>query len=118
MSHPIEFRVYNEIFGEYNLCTTYQCPIFHSGENGTSSSFDHTRPPLHPNGIHTSTNSSTVNGASHHGFSSGKDDDLDNCSDEEFSDLMDQSSDNSLDSAPYPNHVTNPNRSQPHAAMS
>ncbi|XP_048779634.1 transcription factor SOX-13-like isoform X2 [Ostrea edulis] len=88
------------------------------GENGTSSSFDHTRPPLHPNGIHTSTNSSTVNGASHHGFSSNKDDDLDNCSDEEFSDLMDQSSDNSLDSAPYSNHVSNPSRSQPHAAMS
>lgn len=84
-----------------------------SGENGTSSSYDPSRPSLHPNGIHTSANSSSVNG-----FPGNKEDDLDNCSDEELSDMMDQSSDNSLDSVPYSNHVSNTSMNHPHVAMS
>lgn len=83
------------------------------GENGTSSSYDPSRPSLHPNGIHTSANSSSVNG-----FPGNKEDDLDNCSDEELSDMMDQSSDNSLDSVPYSNHVSNTSMNHPHVAMS
>lgn len=84
-----------------------------SGENGTSSSYDPSRPSLHPNGIHTSANGSSVNG-----FPGNKEDDLDNCSDEELSDMMDQSSDNSLDSVPYSNHVSNTSMNHPHVAMS
>lgn len=83
------------------------------GENGTSSSYDPSRPSLHPNGIHTSANGSSVNG-----FPGNKEDDLDNCSDEELSDMMDQSSDNSLDSVPYSNHVSNTSMNHPHVAMS
>ncbi|XP_022302935.1 uncharacterized protein LOC111110636 isoform X2 [Crassostrea virginica] len=84
------------------------------GENGTSSSYDPSRPSLHANGIHGSGNSSSMNG-----FPGNKEEDLENCSDEEeLSDMMDQSSDNSLDSVPYSNHVSNTSLSHPHAAMS
>lgn len=83
------------------------------GENGTSSSYDPSRPSLHANGIHGSGNSSSMNGFP------GNKEDLENCSDEEeLSDMMDQSSDNSLDSVPYSNHVSNTSLSHPHAAMS
>lgn len=54
------------------------------GENGIFFFYDFLRFFFYFNGIYISVNSLFVNG-----FFGNKEDDLDNCSDEEFSDMMD-----------------------------